>query len=85
MKIATPLFHHRVSSNGHLCYFPVKEDEIGSHLDAIVAAIEDKTANFDPRAMVNPESFDLKWGGEDKRKQYNRKLRRSAQESSEFL
>ncbi|KAK4506744.1 hypothetical protein PRZ48_000477 [Zasmidium cellare] len=80
-----PMFHHRVSSNGNLCYFPEKPDEIPSHLEAIVAAIDDKKPNYDPRAMVHPEAFELYWGGEDKRKVYNRKLRRSAQESSEFL
>jgi ubiquitin-conjugating enzyme E2 Z len=85
VTLETPIYHHRVSSNGTLCYFPEKEDEIGSHLDAIVAAIDDKKQNFDPRAMVNPDIFDQYWGGEEKRKVYNRKLRRSAQESCEFL
>lgn len=83
--LQTPIYHHRVSSKGTLCYFPERSDEISSHLEAIVAALEDSETKFDPRAMVNPASFDLYWGGEDKRKQYNRKLRRSAQESSEFL
>ncbi|SMQ46394.1 unnamed protein product [Zymoseptoria tritici ST99CH_1A5] len=82
VTLETPIYHHRVSSKGTLCYFPVKEDEISSHLDAIAAAIDDKVQKFDPRAMVNPEIFDQYWGGEDKRKVYSRKLRRSAQESS---
>ena len=85
LRVETPIFHQRVSSTGILCYFPEKEDEISAHLKAIVAAVEDQSPNYDPRAMVNPESFALYWGGEDKRKIYNRKLRRSAQESSEFL
>lgn len=84
LKIETPIFHHRVSSTGTLCYFPRKADEIASHLEAIVAAIESDEPRFDPRAVVNPEAFTMYWGGEDKRKVYNRKLRRSAQESSEF-
>jgi ubiquitin-conjugating enzyme E2 Z len=81
----TPIYHHRVSSHGILCYFAQKEDEIKSHLEAITAAVSDEKASFDPRAMVNPERFELYWGGEDKRKIYNRKLRRSAQGSSECL
>lgn len=85
VTLQVPMFHHRVSSNGNLCYFPQKPDEIQSHLEAIVRAIEDKKPNYDPRAMVNPEAFELYWGGDAKRKIYNRKLRRSAQESSEFL
>lgn len=85
LTVQTPIFHIRVSSNSTLCYFPKKEEEISSHLEAIVAALRDENANFDPRANVHPEAFALYFGGEDKRKIYNRKLRRSAQESSEFL
>jgi ubiquitin-conjugating enzyme E2 Z len=84
VKFETSIFHHRVSSAGHLCYFPQKPDEIASHLEGIVKAIEDQDTTFDPRSVVNPDAFQLKWGGEDKKKQYNRKLRRSAQESCEY-
>lgn len=83
--IETPLFHHRVSSNGNLCYAPTKPEDIGSHLDAIVQALEDKgEPKYDPRALVNPEAGELYWGGEQKRKQYTRKLRRSAEDSTSF-
>jgi ubiquitin-conjugating enzyme E2 Z len=84
VKFETPIFHHRVSTAGHLCYFPQKPDEISSHLEGIVKAIEDEDATFDPRSVVNPEAFALKWGGDDNKKVYNRKLRRSAQESCEY-
>ena len=83
VKVETPIFHHRVASSGILCYFPQKEDEIASHLEAIVVALEDENPNYDPRAVVNPGAFALYWGGAEKRKFYNRRLRRSAQESSE--
>ncbi|KAK3687080.1 hypothetical protein LTR37_019194 [Vermiconidia calcicola] len=84
LKIETPIFHHRVNSAGYLCYFPQKPEEIASHLEAIVREIEDENPQFDPRAVVNPGAFALYWGGEEKRKFYHRKLRRSAQESSEY-
>ncbi|KAK3113648.1 hypothetical protein LTR53_008861 [Teratosphaeriaceae sp. CCFEE 6253] len=84
VRFETPIFHHRVSGAGTLCYFPKKEDEIASHLDAIVTAVEDAEPRYDPRAVVHPEAFALYWGGEEKRKMYGRKLRRSAQDSSEF-
>lgn len=84
LKFETPIFHHRVSSQGYLCYFPEKEDEIASHLAAIAHAIDDDNPVYDPRAPINPGAFLLFWGGEEKRKFYNRKLRRSAQESSEY-
>ena len=84
LKFGTPIFHHRVSTKGYLCYFPEKTDEIASHLVAIKKAVEDEKQTFDPRAVLNPESFDLYWGGAEKRKVYSRKLRRSAQESCEY-
>ena len=83
VKFETPIFHLRVASSGILCYFPKREDEIASHLEAIVAAIEDENPSYDPRAVVNPEAFKLYWGGEQGRKLYNRKLRRCAQDSCE--
>ncbi|KAK4560651.1 hypothetical protein LTR86_005229 [Recurvomyces mirabilis] len=93
LHFLTPIFHHRVScahedsgseTKGTLCYFPEKEDEIGSHLTAIMVAIEDEQPVFDPRAVVNPEAFGLFWGQGEGRKGYNRRLRRSAQESGEL-
>ncbi|GAB7365193.1 hypothetical protein MBLNU230_g6279t1 [Neophaeotheca triangularis] len=84
VHIETPIFHHRVGSTGVLCYFPEKPDEIGSHLEAIGAAFADDSPRYDPRAIVHPEAAALFWGGDEKRKIYNRKLRRSAQDSSEF-
>lgn len=84
LKIETPIFHHRVSSTGTLCYSAKKEDDVASHLEGIVAAFEDESPRFDPRAVVHPEAFAMFWGGEEKRKVYHRKLRRSAQESSEY-
>lgn len=83
VKVETPLYHHRVSSNGELCYFPTKPNEVASHVEAIIAAVDDLEPRYDPRAVVNPEATKLLWGTPDEKKMYNRKLRRSAQESSE--
>ena len=83
VKFDTPIFHHRVSSRGYLCYFPEKPEEISSHLEAILCSIEDENPTFDPRAAVNPGAFALRWGGAEEKKFYSRKLRRSAQESCE--
>lgn len=81
----TPIFHHRVStSTNAVCYFPARPDEIGSHLRAIVAAIEDLEPKYDPRAIINPEAAKLLWGNEIDKKIYFRKLRRSAQDSMDF-
>lgn len=83
--VETPLYHHRVSSTGALCYFPQKPHEVGSHVEAIIAAIDDVEPRYDPRAVVNQEASKLFWGSVEEKKTYNRKLRRSAQESSESV
>lgn len=80
--VQPPLFHYRVSNHGVLCYFPERPEEMQNHVDAIVAALEEE-APYDPRATVNPEATRLFWGSPDDRKQYNRRLRRSVERSTE--
>ena len=83
VTVETPLFHHRVSpANGTLCYFPSNPNEPESHIEAIIAAIEDEDIPYDPRTLVNPEASRLRWGSTEDKKTYNRRLRRSAQEST---
>ncbi|KAH7123916.1 ubiquitin-conjugating enzyme/RWD-like protein [Dendryphion nanum] len=84
VKFETPIFHHRVSPHGIVCYNPVRKDDMGSHLDAIIEAIEEESPAYDPRTLVNPEAAKLFWGQQDDKKIYNRKLRRSVQDSAEF-
>lgn len=86
VKVETPLFHHRVTRDGHLCYFiPDMFDDMKNHVEAIVASIEDEEPAYDPRTLVNPEASKLLWGSPDDKKMYNRKLRRSAQDSAEYV
>ena len=85
VKVVTPLFHHRVAKDGQLCYFIKNSDNLCAHVEAIIAAIDDECPAFDPRTRVCTEAANLLWGTEDQRKQYNRRLRRSAQESMEYL
>ena len=79
----TKLFHHRVSEAGVLCYFPQRPEDIKSHIQAIVEAIEDIDPPYDPRTLVHPEASKLYWGSADQKKQYNRQLRRAVQRSME--
>ncbi len=79
----TPMFHHRISKGGVLCYFPKRPDEIKSHIEAIIDALEDPEPPYDPRTLVNPEASQLFWGSADDKKQYNRQLRRAVQRSVE--
>ena len=79
----TPIYHHRVSKDGVLCYFPRRPDDIKSHIEAIIEAIEDESPPYDPRTLVHPEASKLFWGSVDDKKLYNRKLRRAVQRSTE--
>ena len=79
----TPLFHHRVSKEGILCYFPRKSEDMHCHIEAVIAALEEDSPAYDPRATVNPEASKLLWSTPENRKKYNRALRRSVEKSAE--
>lgn len=79
----TPMFHHRISKGGALCYFPKRADDIKSHIEAIIDALEDPEPPYDPRTLVNPDASRLFWGTAEDKKQYNRQLRRAVQRSME--
>jgi len=79
----TKMFHHRISKEGVLCYFPKRPDELKYHVQAIIEAIEDTDPPYDPRTLVNPEASKLYWGSADDKKQYSRRLRRAVQRSME--
>lgn len=83
VKFETPLFHHRISADGTPCHTPVRPEDVKSHIDAILEALEEESPPYDPRTMVNPEAAKLYWGSADDRKTYNRKLRRAVQRSME--
>ena len=79
----TELFHHRIANHGTLCYFPKRQDDLQSHVEAIIEAIEEEHPPYDPRTLVNIQASKLFWGTEADKKQYNRLLRRSVQRSME--
>lgn len=80
----TSIFHHRVAKDGVLCYFPKRPDDLQSHVEAIVEAIEEEHPPYDPRTLVNAEASKLFWGSEQDKKLYNRQLRRAVQRSTEM-
>lgn len=85
VKFNTKLFHHRIASDGTPCYIPspTKREDVRSHLEAIIEALEEEEPPYDPRTLVHPEAFKMYWGSPDDRKMYNRRLRRSVQQSAE--
>ena len=85
VKVLTPLFHHRVSKDGQLCYLINNSDNLCAHVEATIAAIDDDNPAFDPRTRVHPEAASLLWGKPDQRKQYTRRLRRSVQDSTDYI
>lgn len=86
VKLETKIFHHLVAQDGTLCYTPnpSKKEDVRSHLDAIITALEENEPAYDPRKLVNLEASNLFWnGGPENKKLYHRKLRRSVQDSLE--
>ncbi|KAI0200096.1 ubiquitin-conjugating enzyme/RWD-like protein [Astrocystis sublimbata] len=85
VKFMTPVYHHRVTPDGTVCYIPNanRSDDVRQHIEAIFTTLEEENPPYDPRTQVHPEAHKLYWGGGDDRKTYNRKLRRSVQRSME--
>ncbi|KAF5623477.1 ubiquitin-conjugating enzyme [Fusarium sp. NRRL 52700] len=86
VKFETKIFHHHIAADGTACYTPnpMKREDVRSHIDAIFAILEDDEPAYDPRKIVNPEATKMYWGGSpDDKKKYNRRLRRSVQQSME--
>ena len=83
VRFETPMFHHRISKDGVVCYFPRRAEDVKSHIEAIIEALEEESPPYDPRTMVNPEAAKLYWGSTDDKKNYNRRLRRAVQRSME--
>lgn len=83
----TKIFHTHIAPDGTACYTPpfAKSEDVRSHIDAIFAFLEEDEPAYDPRRIVNPDASRLFWASDDKdgRKQYNRRLRRSVQQSME--
>ncbi|CZS88938.1 related to ubiquitin-conjugating enzyme [Rhynchosporium graminicola] len=71
-RFETPLFHHRIASDGTPCYTSKRAEDAKSHIEAIIEALEEESPPYDPRTMVNPEAAKLYWGSEDDKKKYNR-------------
>ncbi|KAJ8061446.1 hypothetical protein OCU04_009264 [Sclerotinia nivalis] len=82
-KFETSLFHHRIAVDGTPCYTSKRPDDVKSHIESIIEALEEVSPPYDPRTLVNPEAAKLFWGSADDKKTYNRKLRRSVQRSIE--
>lgn len=85
VKFETRIFHHRISPDGTPCYFapPSRREDAKSHIEAILESLEEEQPAYDPRTLVNPEAFKLYWGSAEDRKVYNRRLRRTVQQSIE--
>ncbi|KAH7035288.1 ubiquitin-conjugating enzyme/RWD-like protein [Microdochium trichocladiopsis] len=83
VRYETKVFHHRVSKDGTPCYFPgsSRRDDVRQHIDAIIEALEEESPPYDPRTLVHLEAHKLFWGDAAEKKLYNRRLRRSVQDS----
>jgi ubiquitin-conjugating enzyme E2 Z len=85
VTVETPIFHHKVSPDGVLAYIPANPADHKSHIEAIVETLVGNAPCPDCFMSPNPEAEILRWGTPEQRKMYSRKLRRSAQQSSEYV
>jgi ubiquitin-conjugating enzyme E2 Z len=85
IKFETRLFHHRIAPDGTPCYVAPanRREDVRTHIEAIIEALEEEQPPYDPRTLVHPEAFKLYWGSPEDRRMYNRRLRRSVQQSME--
>lgn len=85
VRFESKIFHHRIAADGTACYFPnpIRKEDVQSHIEAVINSLEEDNPAYDPRTLVNLEAHQMYWGGADSRKNYNRRLRRSVQESME--
>ncbi|KAK7419014.1 hypothetical protein QQZ08_011033 [Neonectria magnoliae] len=86
VKFESRIFHHYIAADGTACYTPnpMRREDVKSHIEAIFSFLEEEEPAYDPRKIVNPEASKMYWsGGPDERKKYNRRLRRSVQQSME--
>lgn len=89
VKFETNIFHHLVAPDGTFCYTPecnkpARREDITTHIEAILTALEEDEPAYDPRKIVNLEANQLFWnGGKESKKIYHRRLRRSVQDSME--
>ena len=67
-----------------MCYFVNKPEEVRSHVEAIIEALEEHDPPYDPRTIVHPEATRLFWGSADDKKKYKRNLRRSVERTMEM-
>ncbi|TQV95707.1 hypothetical protein V2A60_000890 [Cordyceps javanica] len=80
------IFHHQIAPDGTYCYNPPASvaGDVRGHIEAILAVLEDDQPAYDPRKIIHPEASKLYWSHvPDEKKQYNRRLRRSLQDSME--
>lgn len=85
VKFETRVFHHRIAADGTPCYSasPSRREDVKTHIDSVIDALEEEHPPYDPRTLVNPEAHKLYWGSPEDRKLYNRRLRRTVQQSME--
>ncbi|KAJ5729672.1 uncharacterized protein N7483_004180 [Penicillium malachiteum] len=85
--VTTPIFHARVTG-GHqvMAYLPVRSDDMAVHLEGILNVLEEASPPpYNPLMVVNTEAARLCWESSDNQREYRRRVRRSAQDSTEAL
>ncbi|KAF3909128.1 hypothetical protein ABW21_db0206714 [Orbilia brochopaga] len=84
VQFSTPLFHHRINNDGVPSYFSGRPDDVRSHIEGIIALLEEEDPAYDPRTQLNMEASKLYWGTKEEKREYNKRFRRAVQRSMEY-
>ncbi|KAK6336314.1 hypothetical protein TWF696_001876 [Orbilia brochopaga] len=84
VQFSTPLFHHRINNDGIPSYFPGRPDDVRSHIEGVIALLEEDDPAYDPRTQLNTEASKLYWGTKEEKREYSKRFRRAVQRSMEY-
>ncbi|KAK9458311.1 ubiquitin-conjugating enzyme/RWD-like protein [Dipodascopsis uninucleata] len=80
----TPIFHVHVTRDGVPYYKAKRNEDIGSHIGAIIDLLELEEMLPDPRSWMNSNAAQLYFGTEAQKREYRQKFRRAVQRSAEY-
>ncbi|KAF3919724.1 hypothetical protein ABW20_dc0107034 [Dactylellina cionopaga] len=76
VQFSTPMFHHKVNQDGVPAYFPGRPDDVRSHIEGIIAVLEEEDPAYDPRTQLNIDASKLYWGSKEDKREYSKRFRR---------
>ncbi|KAK7205222.1 ubiquitin-conjugating enzyme/RWD-like protein [Myxozyma melibiosi] len=80
----TPIYHLNITPSGIPYYRPSKPEDPQSHIEALIASLENDKLSPDPRTWMNLDAAELYFGSDAQKKEYRRTFRRAVMRSAEY-